>query len=565
MSTHKDRMRLFLKVHTKDIFIVCVFLAYSIIMTWPFAAHPMSTIVSAPIGDVPNSITKFEAIKNEGLNPFVDGHIQTIAVPDGIKSNVGVDRVSFFSTLALWLPTLVLNSLFAHGLFTFTAYFFTAVIGFFFLKQFTGSRATAFIGAVAMCILPLYISLARAAPVYMHLWLYILPVWAILRLGSSFNTRNLLIAIVSVIPGFFWTPYFSFHIMLIAGSCLLVLLYALYRKHGNKTSLIVAVSSGITWLTLLVVYYLLGKSSTYGEVPERTLKEIYDQSLHPLMLALPGAFTWWGEAGNKLLISLEPRALDTNLYVGITVLVMATLGVFAIIAKKVQGNLRLFGLFAISIFVFTFSFSLAPTIAFFGINIPTPNYLIADYVPALRAGQRLAMPIALSLIMLMSVGLVWLKQSLQYRRVNPAYLLVVFFALLVLDLSSKPPQLTDISPAPSVALTLREKPPGVVAQYINGSITGDPSQIACKLYWIHRKPIINYCGLEIFYPKGQLQTIHQLSALPLVKQLPKLQEFGVEYIIIQNDDLKDLQFFMQEQTVYAPSFKDAEYTVFERK
>jgi hypothetical protein len=146
----KHNLQVWMKKNKTNIRVFGIFFIFATVMTWPFAVHPFSTIVAAPIGDVFNSVTKFEVIKNEGLNPFIDGIATSIAVPDGIRFNVGVDRVSFFSTAFLWFFTILVSSLFAHGLLVFTAYLLSGFSMYLLVSRFSNPPTLVFTRALRL-------------------------------------------------------------------------------------------------------------------------------------------------------------------------------------------------------------------------------------------------------------------------------------------------------------------------------------------------------------------------------------------------------------------------------
>ncbi len=541
----------FLNRRRIDILVVIGFFAYASLMTWPFIIQPTTTIAAPLAGDVSSSITKFDALKRENKNPLVDGHLSTIGVPEGITTNTSVDRVSFFSTVFLWVSTIIFSSVIAHGVFTFLGYFLTGVITYFFFRRVFKSRFISSLGGLIYAAFPLFISLARAAPIYTHMWLYVLPIWAFYNLWEKSSLKRLCLAVASVLPALFWTPYFSFHIVLVGCAVLIVYTASVYKNQGWKPALKTFITIGMFWLLFVAAYYLVGKSSSQGGAPDRTLQEIYDQSLHPLMLVLPGAFTWWGQSGYEMLYKIIPRAYDTNLYMGVTVLLLAAFGSFSVLYRKIRdtlsGSVKIAGYFSLAIVSITAAFSVAPTIGVFGLDIPTPNTLIAHFVPALRAGQRLAMPMMLGVVTLSMIGLFVIIR--RYKNKHTRWALAGAISIILLfDISSKPPLLTAQLPQSPVIQQLKTLGQGVVVQYIHGSITGDPGQLPCQLQLIHQKDIVNFCGLEIDYPKGELQPLHKLALLPFTEQLTRYEEIGVKYIIVEKTDINIVK-QLQDHTI----------------
>jgi hypothetical protein len=517
------------------------FFLLATLMTWPFVVDPLHTMTAPIGGDVGNSVIKFEAIKREGLNPFVNGELHSLAQPDSVRTNVGVDRVSFFSTIFLWFSTLLTNSITAHSLMTFTGYFLTALVAFLFVKTVTKSSLIGFIAGCVYGFFPLMIGLARAAPTYTHMWLYILPIWAFWLIGTQGLTmKRLMLAIMSILPGLFWTPYYSFHVLLIGACCLAVILLLMLGQWGYRKALLVTIACLGLWATFAIAYRFIGISSEFSAVPTRTIQEAYDQSSHPLMYMLPGEFTLWGEKLNALLVAKIPRSFQTSLYLGITTLILAAISVYFLVRNKItQKNIRIAVWLALAISAATFLFSLAPTINILGVDVPTPNYLVVTVVPALRAGQRLAMPLMGSVTILACIGLYLLVKRLAPR--TRFLSLVLAFAIICFDISSLSPDTPTVLKQQQSLTTLSQQPPARTAQYYASSLVGNPQQNVCLPQIQHGMPLVNDCAMgRDFRTPDRLDipspTLRAIVDLPLCQQPTRLRELNIRYVIISNND-----------------------------
>lgn len=525
------------RTHRVNIFVAIFFFIAACALTWPFLVHPLTTQVGANYGDIFGSISKFDAIKNEHHNPFVDGHLYSLAYPDNIQSNVGVDRVSFFSTLFLWVFTLAVNATFAHNMYVFLGYFVTAFIMFLFIRRYTASATLGIIAGSAFITFPLFISLARAAPVYMWSWLYILPVWAMIELTKTYSPKRLLIAGLSIIPGVFWTPYFMLHVFLIALACFIVYLSLYYKHHRTLPYKQCLVLIGVVAVTA-GTYVAVGHSSSASVVPSRPISDAYEQSLNPFMLITPTentAITY--PVYDTLIKPLRPRGMTVTLYAGLTICVLAILGTIALFrAKNLPKDMRLLGLFGLAVAVVSLSFSLAPTITLLGIKIPTPNYFVVHAVPALRAGQRLVVPIMLGLIVLAMIGIYTTTRKLR-RRIRPSLAIACFTILIGIEYVTVFDQMTAPVYTSAAVSQLASAPKGIVAEYFNNSLIGYPGQLACKNYLIHHHQTVNSCSLDIYTDPGKWPVINGIDKLPLDDQINYLRHLGVRYIIVDSSSI----------------------------
>lgn len=523
----------FLIRHRTPLLAASFFFILASFLTWPFIIHPFSTQVGDIYGDTFASISKFDAIKSLGNNPLVDGRISSIAYPDGVRSNVGVDRVSFFSTMFLWTLSSVFTPTFAHNMYAFLGYFITAFVMYLFIRKYTKSEALSLIGGSAFITFPLFISLARAAPVYMWSWLYILPIWAMIELSKSYSTKKLILASLSIIPGVFWTPYFTLHVFLIMFTCLFVYAYVHFRRYRtlpyNHLAILIIVMS-IT----AILYVIIGHSSaTSTVIPGRPLSDAYEQSLNPLMLLTPSPYTAFAAPiYNDFIKPIRPRGIDVVLFAGYTICLLALLGAYATVRNKhLTKDMRLIGIFSIAIAIVAFSFSLAPTIVVLGHHIPTPNYFVVHAVPALRAGQRLVVVLMFGLIILAMLGLAYLLHRLR-KHIRPSILIGSIAILITIEYTTVFDRLTTPVSNPSSMSQLAQASKGIVAEYINNSLVGYPGQLACKAYLIHHQITVNPCSLDVYTKPGVQATADAIAKLPADDQLQRLRDLGVNYFIV---------------------------------
>lgn len=512
-----------------------------------------------------SSVVQYGAMVREHLNPFTATTYTTIAQPDGIPNNPGVNRVSFLSTLFLWICSLLFGPIAAHSLQAFTGYLLTAFVMFLFIRAVTRSYTAGLVAGLIYGFWPQMLGLGRAAPTYTHMWLLILPMWALWALVVNGVTRKrIVLAALSVVPAIFWTPYYAFHIFLVGAASLLVALLLLRTSMPLKKLALLAAAIGGTWILAYGLYYTVGMSTSAEDIPVRTAQEAYQQSASPLMYVLPGGYSFWGGFLNEYLVRNVPRALNTGLYLGISTLVLAGLALLSTrkkfdILKLRPPNLSLRAALYICALValLCFAFSLPPTLTFHGHTIPTPNQAVITHVPALRAGQRLVMPIMAATVTLAAIGMYLISQKFAGRS---KYIILLALGLIVIfDLWSPYPVTSTKVTTPESMAALRSQPDGRVAQYQAGSLVGYPAQTFCVMEMIHQKPIINDCGLgrSGIDPATPSKHLVNIIAEPVCSQMISLKKLHVRYVIVANDDREVLACYKDK-----PLLQDDTYHVF---
>ncbi len=558
---------LFHKLIAHKNILIAILLYFSIasFLTYPFIISPASTLTAPNAGDVSSSVTKFDAIKREGANPLEDDRLYSVASPEGIASNVAVDRVSILSTLCLWLLTLLTSALVSNGLITFSGYFLTGFISYLFIRRITNHTYISLLGGTIYCIFPLIISLARAAPIYTHMWMYILPIWMFwnISLLDKVPRSKYIWGALSILPAMFWTPYFTFHILLVGGASLLAVLVIKLRQQATLQRLLPFLYIVFFWIFLCAIYIFLGISTAKGGAPQRTIDEAYEQSANILMYLLPGSTSLWGGDLYAKLIEIVPRAKDTNIYLGLSLITLAVIGGLQYV-KKIPYGLKNIIIISLFVILITLIFSFAPVITILGIDIPTPNKLIVELVPALRAGQRLAAPMMGAIIILSCVAILVItkKKSTKYA----GFALVSISLLVFIDISSRPQELTFSIPESSSIRALKLQPKGLTAQYVKSSI-GDPGQIACQMQLIHEQPLINDCGIK---PENNPHYVSPIlrrvsSSATLCGQELQLKKEGVKYVILSKTEWDLLVQCYSNSMSYKLFLEDSYFSVYALK
>ncbi len=537
-------MLLRLRLHP-NLIALAIYVALATAVTWPFAIHPLTTLTAPIGGDISSSVAKFGSVALQHSNPFANSHLDYLSYPDGVEGNLGVDRVSFFSTLWLWLASLLINPITAHSLLTYTGYFLTAFITYLFIRQVTKSPQAGFIAGLVYGFWPHMYALARADCTYTQMWLFLLPPWAAYRFIKQQSWQRLTLLALSIVPAVFWTPYYAFHVLIVAGSCGLVLMGWLLMKRHFIWAIIVVVTLMIGWGGVIGVYWVVGHSAPAASIPVRSIDEIYQQSAHPLMYVLPGAFTGWGAFLTQKLVKHVTRAAGANLYIGLSVIVLIFTGSLVAIWRRyvsrsdkrlpVYTPLALMAAFAA---VACLLFSLPPTLVIHHVTIATPNWLVAHFVPALRAGQRFVMPLMGMVAILAGLSAHLVLQRLPSRT---RILLVTALSLIIwADLWTPFPNRTAtiaISPALKV---LSHQVPHPAAAFHDSSLVTSPAAEFCIYQIQHRLRLVNDCGFgrSNEYKNTLPPRLEYLTNLPACDQLETLKVLGIGYVITDRAEHK---------------------------
>lgn len=514
--------------------------ALAIQTTWPFAEHPSDTVVG-PVGyDTSSSIGKFGAIAREGTTPFSSGVIESIAAPNGVRLTPGLDAVSAFSSVALWIGARTIGSIPTHGLMSVVGLFLSGAVTLLFVRWCTRSTWAGLLAGAAVGFFPHLRLIANAAPTYTHVWLYVLPLWAFCVLVRDPRGSRALLAGASAVPAIFWTPYYTAHVLVELLACGLVSAVVFVRSLGWLRTGRIAARVAAPVAAALVIYLGIGVLTAFADVPARDPADFYLQAAHPLMYVVPGYAAWlWGHEPYDVLVEYVPHAAQTNLYLGLSVISLAVAGLVVVLRAGRTGNsvrppgsqrARVAGTLALAVALAAVAWSLPPTIGLAGIDVPMPSQLTMEITPAIRAGQRfvmLAMPAAAVLAGIGAAALL--------GRIRPVILrgLVAILAVAVVRtdhaVRADPPTRVPITPA---LRALAGAPPGLAIHYQNadpgGLLVGAVAR-PCVLQQYHRHALVNACNLTL--EPAVVARLYELGDPASCKTMRALQRLGVRYVL----------------------------------
>lgn len=483
---------------------LALFLSVALALTYPFAVKPTTTILGPMGGDVTTSIAKFAALEVSGTSPFSETRHAGMGWPTGVRTTPGVDRVSFLSTLFLWLGTKAVGSIAIHGILGVLGYTSTAMAAFLMVRRLTASPWAGIVAGTAFGFSPHLVLMAWAATTYTWMWLLALPLAAAWHyLGRPSRTRAFLLG-GALLPAAFWTPYFLLHTAVVYGTSVVVAAILQGRSERSVRGATTLAWSFAPVVVAAVATLALG-SGAVDEVPQRTRAEAYEQSAHPLMYVIPGYASIYGKETADLLTTAVPRAMFANLYVGVSVLLLAGVGAGTSLVRlrrtpvgeRVNPTTGA-GVLALSVVVVTFLCSLPPTVSIGSFEVPMLSNVIVTLQPAFRAGQRFVMPLIAGLALLAGLGA---AQILARARSEGRWIVgAVMTAVVFIDLFTRPPHATITLPDMPALAELDAAPPGAVVQVLKGAggttILGEDPQYGCLLQDRHGRPVVNVCEIS---------------------------------------------------------------------
>lgn len=524
-------------------FAILTYVAIAAAFTFPFMLHPADTLTAPLSFDVAGSVSKFQLILKEHQNPFLVDHFSTIGWPVGVTLYPAIDRESWILTLYSWIGSALFGPILMVSLLNVLGLILTAAIMFFLVRRVCGSTAASFIAGLAFGFFPHMLLIGSAAPAYCWMWMLLLPIWAYYNLALSPSARGGVLAGLAPLPAIFWTPYFALHVGVVTLACAAVVaIREILLPDAGVKRLVQFAPAVLIPLLGLAAYLLIAVLSQFSGVPARPLQDAFQESAHPLMYVIPGWGSSWGDAPYDFLERVVPRAHETNLYVGYSVILLSLVALWAAaraVAKQGTAALRsglvVLTLLAAAVVFFCFLFSLPPRLTLAGHAFPMPDALVIKVQPAFRGGQRFVMPLMSGMAVLAGLG-VYKLQNVLPRRATPV-LVLVLAPLVLIDLFAYRPQSVNQVPRSPALAALRTQPSGPAFQYIPSDGSGRlPPINACLLQPQHDKPLVDPCGLVVPSEK-YLKWISE----PDCRSLGEIRTAGVRYVIVDDSLLNLLQ------------------------
>jgi hypothetical protein len=521
--------------------VALVYLASSILITWPFAIHPGDRIFGVVGSDLTSNITRFRELAQDLQPPFLAGDVPDLDAPMGLESDWTVDLASISSSSALWALSVAFGGVAANGIWVIATFTLSALSMFLLARWVTGHAGASFLASLAFGFWPY--SYAHASVPLGQAWVLVLLVWRMLVLLEQPSARNGLLAGLAGVLTVSWTHYW-----LLIGGVLYVTLAAVClalaaaRRSFFEQLRGQAISAALV-LGFVGFIYAVASSSGFEGVPERATGENIAYSARPLMYVLPdpGNPFFGDEAGeilNKHYSStgaLEGKTAFLNpLYLGIATMLLGLVGALWTVRRFVRRRAAAFkdgisgaAVGAAAAVLVALIFSAPPEVTIRGTVINFPMHYVNQLTTTFRTTARFGLVVMLGLCIFAAIGARELLRRLPSRM--GAALLVPLAVVIAADLYvERDPRTTEVT-FPRIYATLRGEPEGILAEYPIDVAVNQRDNYATWHQDAHGFPLFNGYREDTDSESMKLD----LTDLSRKATIPTLRHLGVRYLIIR--------------------------------
>jgi hypothetical protein len=350
--------------------------------------------------------------------------------------------------------------------------------------------------------------------------------WRMLELMERPTARNGLWAGLAAILALSWTPYF----MVLGGVCYATFTIAalvLSARRNFRRHLIAHVPAVALVLGFgVAIRSLVTQSGEDESIATNKLANIISTSAHlPMYLVPPANNLLLGDRTVSYLNEHGWNAVEWSLYVGLTVIMLALVGLLAAVTRRLQPAAGRFAIACFLVVVAGVVFSLPPQMEIGGHLVRLPSYLVFQVSTGWRLYSRFVVVVMLGLCVLAAFGLAYLTRGHGPRwRVG---LLTLVTVLVPLDLWNRPPDTTYRTDTPRIYSTARAQPVGIVAEYPLRPVLDARDYLDLYFQDAHGKPVLNG------YRSGPDE--HRALALTRLDDpstAGRLATIGVRYVIL---------------------------------
>jgi hypothetical protein len=512
-------------------------LALTAITTWPLVLHPATSLLGHH--DTYFSMWRLgwiaHALIAQPLHLF-DANIfspalRTLAYSDATMLQ-GLIAAPF-----LWAG---LPPVFVYNLLLIAGYAGSGVGMFVLARYLTGHAAAGLVAAAAFTLAPYRTEHAMHLELQWAMWIP-LTLWAVHRAIDEASRRWAVAAgaffALQVLSCVYYGVFLG---MLLAGVVPLLLITTGRRASRAFVPLALA---GIV-AGLLILPYLLPYMAASRELGDRDIRDVALYSAQPAnYFASPVISLFWGWTADRW------GGNETRLFPGLTVIVLAVLGLF---------NPR-------RRFVFVYVLAAVLTVVLsFGINNAWYRWLFdhLSMLRGLRASARFGLLASGMLAVLAAFGAQWLAERYREKRaLLPALILV-----MAIDGLNRPFELMrePIASPTDAYEFLRTSGRGVVMELPLPTLDRLPGFDSYYSLWSmqHWFPLIN--GYSGYYPQDYVQTMVTMESFPDDQSIALLRAHAVRYVVVhkaflENDRYSSLLFRIGSRREFTPAgtFNDA--------
>jgi hypothetical protein len=506
-----------------------VYLGFACYLTWPLVTDLSHSIYGAP-GDPYGTLAYFRELIEHHYNPFLPGTISQFGAPAGVPISWPRNLASAPELATLYSLSVIFGAIPAYDIYALAGFTLTGVITFLFARRLTGNSWAALIAGWAFAFYPFADINGRGHPDNIQGWLLVLAVWRMVELMWHPTRRNGLLAGLAVTLCMWWSPYFILFGGVLYVTVTLVALVSAWRGGGLRSVLMPQL---IAALVVCVFLAGLGVLSTTGEVEgigarTHSTQELEFYAARPLEYLLPDVKSPLFGSDTRPVLEGYPAAgegIETTLYVGDTVLLLALVALAALIRRRLAPRLGKVVLALSLIAAVGVVTSMSPVVRIFGVSVPFPSHFIAQITTTWRVYSRFVIVVMFALAVLAAVGL----DALTRKRSRWVRIGVMVFATVVipLDLWASQHGNVDKISTPGIYKTLARQPMGLVAEYPLAANSYD-NYSDLLFQSAYGKPLTGG------YLEGSFQErlAYSLAVLSNPSTAPRLATLGVRYVVL---------------------------------
>jgi hypothetical protein len=425
---------------------LAVYLVAAIVVTWPVAAEPTETVFGAP-GDATGNITLLRYRNDLGVGPLSNALTTEENAPFGVTlpGATSLPQVAIEGPMqaVAWVTG---SAVFAFNLAVLSGIVLSAFACFLLCWHITGNAWAAGVAGVGYGFNPWILERAAGHVHFTHLWSLCLVVLGLILIREGRGRRAWALFAAAMVFGLYTNTYFALFIGVILVAFIVADVGAalLARTPGGLRPPVVrgaiAVGAYIAALIPQAIVSVTERSKidallegtrsatdsyTYGA---RWWEWIVPSETHPFFK------DWTGPFRMARLHFSNPG--ETNIYLGVSVLVLAGIGVaVAILWRRRPDGPGWVAVFAGVLVVAGFITSLPSHVTVLGRDVPMPSAALYHVVEPWRVYARLFAVVAIGVAMLAAFGIAWLMGRVP-RRTWPV-VAAALAALVAFDLAAQ--------------------------------------------------------------------------------------------------------------------------------
>jgi hypothetical protein len=279
----------------------------------------------------------------------------------------------------------------------------------------------------------------------------------------------------------------------------------------------------------------------------------------------PGAGSIWGSGVDEVMVRLVPRAHGVNNYIGLSVILLGLIAAWTYLLPWFMRRFRgrpspeaVAGLLGLGTVFACLLFSMPPRVLHH--TVPMPSDLVFHVAPGLRAGQRFVMPLMGGAALLAGLGAAAILRRIPTRAMFPVAAAIAL--VVAVDLYTTPPGMTaELTRHPPALEALAKAPKAPAIEVFPWGFLGGRPQQACMGQLVHRKPLVNPCGLAPPPPR-----VLAAATEPMCQALRDLRREGLRYVIVDVPVPENVSACFRRQSSFGGwrlLARDAEYRVLE--